>query len=357
VWNDANRNLVPDCNLQNGAANGECLAWQTPSFGTAVPGTVYSPSIMQGWGNRPYNWEFSASVQQQIAPRISANFGYFRRVVGNFYVLDNEALGPNDFTQFSATVPNDSRLSNAGQTIGGLYDPNAIVAPRNVMKMASDFGTQFQHWNGFDLSVDARLQNGLLLQGGLSAGKGMTDNCEIVSAVPESLSVPAALPAGIQAPITTAFGALTSKSFCHQETPFQPLYKGLVSYLLPWYGVRVAATVQSLPGPQIVATNIYSNTTNRTTATTLARPFTNGQANVSVIQPGTQWGDRLNQIDLRLTKVLNVGKGKIDLNVDFYNAFNSDAVIQELGSFGPVWRLPLTVIQPRFVKFAVRYDF
>jgi hypothetical protein len=43
--------------------------------------------------------------------------------------------------------------------------------------------------------------------------------------------------------------------------------------------------------------------------------------------------------------------------MDIYNAFNSDAVIGELGAFGPAWRLPLTVIQPRFVKFAVRYDF
>ena len=78
---------------------------------------------------------------------------------------------------------------------------------------------------------------------------------------------------------------------------------------------------------------------------------------MNVVQPGTQWGDRLNQIDLRFTKVLNVGKGKMDVNVDFYNAFNSDAVLTELGSFGPVWRLPTSVIQPRFVKFAVRYDF
>jgi hypothetical protein len=43
--------------------------------------------------------------------------------------------------------------------------------------------------------------------------------------------------------------------------------------------------------------------------------------------------------------------------VDLYNAFNSDAVIGELGSIGPVWRLPTTVIQPRFVKFAARWDF
>ena len=96
---------------------------------------------------------------------------------------------------------------------------------------------------------------------------------------------------------------------------------------------------------------------NRTTTTDLPRPFTNAQANVNLIEPGTMWGDRLNQIDLRFTKVLNVGSGKIDLNVDFYNAFNSDAVLSEVGSYGPVWRLPTSVIQPRFVKFAVRYDF
>ena len=99
---------------------------------------------------------------------------------------------------------------------------------------------------------------------------------------------------------------LTSSAFCHQETPYQAGYKALASYLLP-YGIRVAGTFQSLSGPQVTSTNIYNNT-NRTTTTDLARPFTNGQANVNLIQPGSYWGDRLNQIDLRFTKVLNVGK-------------------------------------------------
>ncbi len=359
VWTDNNKNFVPDCNLTNSAVNGECGAWLSPTFGTAVPGTVYSPSIMQGWGVRPYNWEFSVSVQQQIAPRMSANFGYFRRIGGNFYVIDNEALGPNDFTQFSVKVPtntgNGLTLPNAGQTIGGFYDPNRIVAPLNVVKMASDFGEQLQHWNGFDFGVDARPRSGLLLQGGLGVGKSMTDNCAIVGAVPEALT--ANFPAGIQIPVSNpGANVLTSNAFCHQETPYQAGYKGLASYLTPWWGIRVAGTFQSLIGPQVPATNIYNNT-NRTTTTDLARPFTNGQANVNLIQPGSMWGDRLNQIDLRLTKVVNVGSGRIDLNVDFYNAFNSDAVLTEVGSFGPVWRLPTSVIQPRFVKLAVRYDF
>jgi hypothetical protein len=361
VWND-NGDFVPNCDLTNGAANGECGPWITPSFGSSLPGTVYSPSIMNGWGVRPFNWEFSVAVQQEVTPRVSLNFGYFRRILGNFYVLDNEALGPNDFTQFSVTAPgnagNGFTLPTAGQTIGGFFDPNRIVAPQNVIKNASTFGNQLQHFDGIDLGVNARLGPGLTVQGGMGLGKTMTDNCQIVDAVPESLTVPAAgFPAGIQSPISTApGGVLTSKAFCHQETPFQAGYKGLVSYLLPWYGIRVAGTLQSLIGPQIVGTNIY-NETNRLSATTLGRAFTNGQANVNLVQPGTQWGDRLNQIDLRFTKILKVKAGSIDLDLDLYNAFNSDAVIAELGTFGPVWRLPLTVIQPRFVKFQVRYDF
>jgi hypothetical protein len=312
---------------------------------------------MNGWGVRPYNWEFSVGVQQQIVPRLSLSFGYFRRINGNFYVLDNEALGPNDFTQFSVTVPSDSRLPNAGQTISGLYDQNAIVAPRNVIKGASQFGTQRQHWDGLDLTLDARLQNGWLLQGGVSTGKTMTDNCAIVARVPAMLQFPAAgLPAGIQNPVAVVTGGvLTPASYCHQETPFLALYKALASYTFPW-GIRASGTLQSLPGPQVVSNVIYNNM-NRVSSTSLARPFTLAQANVNVIQPGSYYGDRLNQIDLRFTKILNVGGGKIDLDVDLYNAFNSDAVISELGSFGLAWRLPLTVSQPRFVKFAVRYDF
>jgi hypothetical protein len=337
VWTDSNGNFIPDCDLTLGAVNGECGAWQTPDFGSARPGTVYDRSIMEGWGVRPWNWEFSGGVQQEIAPRVSASFGYFRRINGNFFVTDNEALSRTDFTEYSVIVPTDARLPNSGQTLTGLFDQNIIPAARNVVKDASVFGGQLQHWDGVDLTVDARLRNGLFLQGGVSTGKTTTDNCDVVDDLPEVL-----------------LGQ--SAAFCHQESPYLPQYKAIASYTLPWYGVRLSGTFQSVPGPAIVANNIYTNAT-RTTTTTLSRPFTFAQANVNLIQPNTAYGDRLNQFDLRFTKIVNVGRGRIDLNVDFYNAFNSDAVVAELGTFGPVWRLPLTVIQPRFVKFAARWDF
>ena len=46
-----------------------------------------------------------------------------------------------------------------------------------------------------------------------------------------------------------------------------------------------------------------------------------------------------------------------ELNVDLYNAFNSDAILQEVQNYGVAWRNATSVIQPRFLKFAARWDF
>ena len=37
-WNDANGNYVPDCDLVNQNANGECEAISNRNFGSTVPG-------------------------------------------------------------------------------------------------------------------------------------------------------------------------------------------------------------------------------------------------------------------------------------------------------------------------------
>ena len=360
-WTDVNGNFVPDCNLLSPLPNGECGGYLTKNFGSLNPATAYDPAIMNGWGVRPYNWEFSTSIQQQIAPRISASVGYFRRIYGNFNVLDNEALGPNDFTQFSVVVPTTAgvggqKLPNAGQTLSGFYDPNINPPAHNVIKSASQFGTETLHWNGIDVSVDARLQHSLYLQGGVSTGKTMSDICGIIGQVPEALST-GTVSTGVQPLVSTgAATGWTPAQYCHQETPFQPQWKALASYTLP-LDIRVSGTFQSLPGPQIAANATYTNAATAAGLTTLGRNFTLTQTTLNVIEPGTTWGDRLNQFDLRFAKIVGVGRGKVDLDVDLYNAFNSDAILTPLNTFGPVWGLPLTVIQPRFVKFTARWDF
>jgi Carboxypeptidase regulatory-like domain len=359
VWTDSNVNFVPDCNLLNSQPNGECQVWQDLGFGSARPSTFYDAAILNGWGVRPWNWEFSTGVQHEIMPRLSASVGYFRRVYGNFNVVDNEALTKSDFTQFSVVAPTDPRLPTSGQTITGLFDQNRSVANRNVVKDAAQFGKQISHWNGVDLTIDTRLGNGLLLQGGASWGKSLSDNCDIVDDVPEALTgavVPAGLQAGWIVGVVTpgiggGQGALSPAQFCHQETPFLALYKAVASYTIPW-DIRLSGTFQSVPGPQIAANQIYAGT-----APGLGRPFTFGQATVNVAEPGVMWGDRLNQFDLRFSKIVRFGSNRLDLNVDLYNAFNSDAILTQQNTYGATWQNALSVIQPRFVKFGARLDF
>ena len=350
VWTDTDNDFTPDCDLLNSQPNGECQIWQDLGFGSARPGTFYDPAILDGWGVRPWNWEFSSGIQHEIIPRLSATFAYYRRVAGNFFVIDNEALSASDFTEYSVPVPVDPRLPNSGQTVTGVYDQNRVVANRNVVKAADQFGNQLGHWDGFDLVVDTRLRNGLFLQGGASWGKTMTDNCEIVDDVPESLLNAAGT--GIQPLVAVITGGVwTPRQNCHQETPMLGQYKAVASYVFP-FAIRVSGTFASLPGPQIAANQIYSGT-----VPSLGRPFTFAQTTVNLYEPGEGYGDRLNQIDLRFSKLLNVGRGRVDFNVDLYNAFNSDAILTQQNAYGATWQNALTVIQPRFVKFSARWDF
>ena len=78
-------------------------------LGTA---TRIDPALLSGWGVRPYDWQFSASVQQQLLPRVSAEFGYSRRSWGNFTFTDNRAIGPQDFDTYTFTAPSDPRLAH-----------------------------------------------------------------------------------------------------------------------------------------------------------------------------------------------------------------------------------------------------
>ena len=70
----------------------------TPHFGTPGPAS-YDKDLLTGFGHRPANWEFSASVQRELLPRVALDVGYFRRVWKNFQVTDNLLLAPQDFTR------------------------------------------------------------------------------------------------------------------------------------------------------------------------------------------------------------------------------------------------------------------
>ena len=98
AWSDTtglgiNGDFVPQCDLLNPAANGECGAWDNNTFGVPLPPQAINPDILHGWGVRPSDWQFGASVQHEILPRVSAEIGYNRRWFNGFTVTDNRVDG------------------------------------------------------------------------------------------------------------------------------------------------------------------------------------------------------------------------------------------------------------------------
>ncbi len=335
-WADANGNFVPDCSLVNLGANGECGAVANQTFGTAVAEGNFDEDILKGWGNRLYNWEFTAGVQREILPRLSADVTYFRRWYGNFTAVDNQAVTAADFSTFGITAPSDPRLDNGGgYAVTGLFDvnPARFGQANNITTFAKNFGEQVQLWNGVALTANARLQSGVVIQGGVDMGALTLDTCEIRAALPET------------APLNP---------YCHTSQP-QAQLKLLGSYTIPRIELQVSGTFQNIPGPEIAAN---FTATSAIIAPSLGRPLAGNTANVAVnlVEPGTMYGERLNQLDVRLARVVSLGRTRATFQLDVYNALNVDTVTTLNNAFAS-WQRPQGIILARFAKLGLQLDF
>jgi hypothetical protein len=365
-WNDANRNFVPDCNLTALEANGECgaIGGGGRNFGTTVPLASFDPDLMTGFGNRQYNWEFSAGVQHELVSRVSVDVGYFRRIWGNFRVTDNLALGPQDFDEFSITAPRNALLPDGGgYTLSGLYNvkPEAFSRPsQNLNTLSDKYGKMIEHWDGFDVALNARLQNGLTLQAGTSTGKTLVDSCEVVAKLPELNRASGNSPAG-QFPIASN-NVWRPGQYCREESPFQTQFKGYGVYTVPVIDVQIAGTFRSTPGVPANANFVASNAYLAANST-LGRPLAGGEANMTIgLLSAEQTADlieRRNELDIRFGKVLRFGRARSVVSLDLFNALNSDATVsvnQAFASWSTMPR-PSEILNPRMMKVSFQVEF
>ncbi len=341
----------------NPAPNGELLnANPNLAFGQPVINTFLDEDFAFGWGNRAANVEFTTSIQHELAPNVSVDFGYFRRTWRNFAVLDDRTLSASDFDRFQVMVPNDPRLGSVAGRMITLFDrkPTASASPQNYWTSVNEFGGWEQLYNGFDLTVDARVQK-ILIQGGMNIGRLETDRCSIANSLPET-QLPNLAPGGNSA---IPWGPVPL-DYCATKQNWQTQVKLIGSYTLP-YDVQIAATYQDQPGPERQARVTYSGAA---IAAILGRPAVLGQQTVNVLTPGTVYGDRFRQFDVRFTKIF---RGPRNLRFrgmfDLYNVFNANTGVQEEPGFsaattgaGSLWS-PQVIMPGRLAKFAFQLDF
>jgi hypothetical protein len=387
-WTDANHDFVPNCNLldpsdQNdpnlpgyNPAKDSCGPGN-PFFGKSISPLTVDPAATTGWNTREHSWDLSAGITQQLAARVSVDVTYNRRSWGNIATTINRALKPTDFNPFTYTTPKDPKLPGGG----GYTLTFEEIAPAkfnqydNLYTLADNAGGIINRYNGVDLAVNARLRQGLTVQGGFSTGNVIEDDCGLAAQHPDVyISSIGALGGGSLGFGSPFIGGIAQipQSFCHRESGWQTNVKGLASYNVPKIDVLVSGTFHSLPYPG----GNFPSITNQSLGgqafllfneTSLTRPFSGVDAVqfFNIVKPGTvQYFDRLNGVDLRFGKILKYGRTKTLVAVDIFNITNSNAIDVYQQTYGPTiltpqstYLNPLSITQARFFKISAQFDF
>ena len=365
TWTDANGNFVPDCDLRATGVSGECGPLDDQNFGQELFTKTFDPDLIHGWGKRTYNWEMGVSVQQEVLPRLGVTVGYFRRWFGNFYTADNRFTTAEDYTPFSIPIPVDPRLpGGGGGTVTGLYNlvPTKVGQEDLYSQLSSAFGEageMTENWHGIDVNVNARLRNGLTVQGGTSTGRRLRDNCALRAVLPETYSWGAT--SAVQTTrVTTSTGALANP-YCRTVEPFNTSFRGLTTYVVPKIDVNVSMTWRSDPGDDLAANYVV---TNAIAAPSLGRPLSSGNVTVNLIPSGSVYGARRNNLDMRVAKILRFGTTRAQFGVDVYNLTNTDVVtgynegyVAPTATRGSVWLTPTSIQPARYVRLNMQVDF
>ena len=341
TWSDANMNFVPDCDLANGAENGECGALNNALFGQARAVTATDPALLNE--GRGHNWQATVALEQQILEGWGVEIAYDRTWYGGFQATDNRAVTPADYDSYCVTAPTHAQLPNGGgYEICGLYDINPAMFGRvdNYVTLQENFGDRSQVFNGVRISTEGRFRDGTLLGGGFSIGRSWDTNCTVIDSPQQEL-------------------------YCDSGPPLGKTiqFKLYGTYTLPW-DVQTAATFRVVEGAAIDATLSYSNAA---IASSLGRDLAacgastgaacTARVAVPLYAPGdTLFEPRLVMLDWRISKIVRIGQVRLQGLVDFFNLLNTNSVLRVSGTFGGSWPRPVSTVPGRTVRLGAKVD-
>jgi len=146
------------------------------------------------------------------------------------------------------------------------------------------------------------------------------------------------------------------------EQNWLPQVKFLGSYTIPKIDVQLGGSYQSIPGIEYSAVYAAPNSD-------VSRPVAQGGLGrlpsggvitgttaVNLVPPGTTYGARFNQIDLRLGKVVRFSNRKAVVSLDMFNILNDDTISGASATYA-TWLAPTSVVAPRLFKVSLTFDF
>ncbi|MDO8680313.1 MAG: TonB-dependent receptor [Acidobacteriota bacterium] len=315
------RRTWTDLNGDDIAQNNEIGAVNAPFDLVGVRTRNPDPDI-----KRSYQWEFSAGVQRELIPRVSVSANWVRRTFRQLTWRENLLVSQSDYTPITIQSP-----INPSETIQ-VYSISPLKLGRvNELDRNSEKNRRFN--NGFDANINARVGRGTVF-GGASWDRQIRIECE--QADPNNLR------------------------FCDQSDfgmPYRTMFKAAGMYPLP-YGFEISGSFQSYPGgSQQVDDNEPWLDVDYNVTRTILPALVQSSVTIPLIQPGTKFLPRLNQLDVRFSRVFRVGQVRLRGQFDVFNATNSSSILDQGETFGPALDRVNQILPGRILGLSMRVDF
>jgi hypothetical protein len=309
---------------------------------------------------RTHNWETTAGIQHELFPRLSVSATWYRRNFRDLPLSDNLLRTFSDYRAVDVVSPLDGSVFQA-----------FTASSQQVLRNVQDFDTNAtsdrrQVYNGFDVTFNWRLPRGGTLFGGYTIERTMRDTCDEPDD-PNNLR------------------------FCNDwdnGIPYQQQFKISGTYPLPW-GIQASAAFQSLNGRALggyttarnkiagpgygdvgspAGTGWIVTPTTRYAANCLGpcRPgelvipgMTEASLTFPLVPGGTEFFDRINQLDFSLAKSFTFGTRRLQLQADLFNSLNSNPVLGVRSvNFGTAaYNQVNSILNPRIVRLGVQFKF
>ena len=308
---------------------------------------------------RPYSLAMNFGITRELFAGFSLAAEYYHINFKNITVRQNALLNADSYNQFNVVSPLD-----------GSVIPAWVIKPAfrgQVANIDSTSEDMKRNYDGIDINFNARLPRGVRAFGGFNLEQSINDVCVSAASDPNR------------------------SLYCDQSKsgiPWQKQFKATVVYPLPFWGVQVSGSWQSLNGYlegaaaqayggftagtgfdrpngqatywQLTSTTRYAaNCTGPCTPGGLVLPelAASGVANIQVplVAPETEFTPRLNQVDFSVSKRFDLGAFRMTPKMDLFNALNSDdySSVSTVQYGAATYMQPSVIMQGRIIRVGV----
>jgi hypothetical protein len=319
--------LAQDVNPIN-LASQRC-AWRDLNGDTEAQSTEISSC--QGWGGgintridpdlrRPYQWEFVALLQRELMPRFSVSGGYYYRRYSQMYGIRNLLVPETAYSPVTITDP----LTNEPLTI---YNQDPATRGQ-IDNLRTNQDALWSQYHGFEVKVEKRFANGGSILGGFTAGRNRGET------------------RGGGADLNNPNGAINSIGAIGFDATYQLNMAG--NWMLP-LGVMVSGSLRTATG--LPLTRTY------TVTRSIVPNLTQVSETINLVPRGEYRLENNNLVDVRLSKIFNVQRLKLEAIADVYNVFNSNATLGEVTAVGPSLGRPSEILIGRMLRLGAQMRF